>query len=393
MDVNRPGSADAREAPIGRPLPGAGVWLLDRHGEPVPPGVPGEVCLGGSFLARGYLGQPDRTAERFVPHPFPAAPGARLYRTGDLARFLPDGPLEFAGRIDSQVKVRGYRVEPGEVEAVLARHPGVEAAAVVAWTTSPASKRLAGYVVPRAPAPTAAELRAFLAGVPARAPGSLGSHLPRRAPARRPTASWTGRRCRPPPATRGRGGARAAPRRGGARRRRDLARGAGDREGRCARQLLRPGRALAGSSPGSTSSSRNGSAARSPIVDLFRYPTVASLARHLALPRSRDAGDPREVTRNVAERTRAATRQGRFLQADASGWLPSPGKHGGKSAGGTAGRLSPRRFLPPLCRAESGGPGAGQLRGIGTPQLPAAPIRSSPGPPWRTAPAWRRWSA
>ena len=146
---------------------------------PVPPGVAGEVCLGGS-LARGYLDQPDRTAERFVPHPFAATPGDRLYRTGDLARFLPDGTLEFAGRIDSQVKVRGYRVEPGEVEAVLVRHPGVEAAAVVAWDDprGQAARRVRGARAPSGPH-RRAELRAFLCRVPARAPGALGADLPR----------------------------------------------------------------------------------------------------------------------------------------------------------------------------------------------------------------------
>ncbi len=148
---------------IGRPVAGAGIWLLGRWGEPVPPGARGEIHVGGAFLARGYRNQPDRTAERFVPHPFPAAPGERLYRTGDLARLLPDGRLEFAGRIDDQIKVRGYRVEPGEVEAVLARHPGIEAAAVVARDDGGGRKRLVAYAVPRAPSLNPAEVRAFLA--------------------------------------------------------------------------------------------------------------------------------------------------------------------------------------------------------------------------------------
>ncbi|HYO12608.1 MAG TPA: amino acid adenylation domain-containing protein, partial [Thermoanaerobaculia bacterium] len=161
-DVTAPESSGRGEAPLGRPLTGVGIWLLGRNGEPVPPGVPGEVCIGGSFLARGYAGLPDRTAERFVPHPFSSEPGARLYRTGDLARWLPDGALEFAGRVDSQVKVRGYRVEPGEGQAALARHPGVAGAAVTVWGEGQ-DKRLVGYVVPRPPAPSPAEVRAFLA--------------------------------------------------------------------------------------------------------------------------------------------------------------------------------------------------------------------------------------
>ncbi len=107
--------------PIGRPVPGTSARVLDPQGQPTPVGVPGELCLGGVGLARGYLGRPELTAERFVPDPF----GARLYRTGDLARWLPDGQLEFLGRRDRQVKVRGYRVELEEVEAALRRHPGV----------------------------------------------------------------------------------------------------------------------------------------------------------------------------------------------------------------------------------------------------------------------------
>jgi amino acid adenylation domain-containing protein len=153
----------AGRIPIGRPLPGRAVYVLDRRGQPVPLGVPGELHLGGEGLARGYLNAPDQTAERFVPDPFSREPGARLYRTGDLARWLPDGNLEFLGRVDAQVKVRGFRVEPGEVEAALAGHPGVREAAVLARDDTPGDRRLIAYVVPRPGAAlSAAELRGFV---------------------------------------------------------------------------------------------------------------------------------------------------------------------------------------------------------------------------------------
>jgi amino acid adenylation domain-containing protein len=133
--------------PIGLPLPGITMYVLDPGLRPVPAGVPGELYLGGAGVARGYLGRPDLTAERFVPDPY-GEPGARLYRTGDLVRRLPDGPVDFLGRLDHQVKIRGYRVELGEIQAVLAEHPDVREVAVIAHGGAAGSEvRLAAYVV------------------------------------------------------------------------------------------------------------------------------------------------------------------------------------------------------------------------------------------------------
>ncbi|HYX44199.1 MAG TPA: amino acid adenylation domain-containing protein, partial [Acidimicrobiales bacterium] len=153
------------EPPIGRALTGASVHVLDPAGRPVPAGGTGELYVGGEGLARGYLRRPALTAERFVPDPFSGRPGARLYRTGDAVRELPGGELEFVDRLDHQLKVRGFRIESGEVEAALTAHPGVSEAVVVAREDTPGDKRLVAYVVGPggAPAPAAGELRAFLA--------------------------------------------------------------------------------------------------------------------------------------------------------------------------------------------------------------------------------------
>ncbi len=154
-----------RVVPIGRPIARTEIYVLDRDQQPVPVGVPGELAIGGPNLARGYLGSPRQTAVAFVPHPLAATPGARLYRSGDLVRYRPDGAIEFIGRIDGQVKVRGFRVELGEIEAWLSKHPAVERTAVVDRAeAATGSRRLVAYVVARrGEAATAAELRGFLA--------------------------------------------------------------------------------------------------------------------------------------------------------------------------------------------------------------------------------------
>ncbi|MCT8278696.1 non-ribosomal peptide synthase/polyketide synthase [Xanthomonas translucens] len=140
-------AADAARIPLGRPLPGSRAYVLDRHGQPVPIGVAGEVHLAGAQLAQGYLHRPGLTAERFVPDPFAAQAGERMYRTGDLARWRDDGLLEFLGRNDDQIKLRGFRIELGEIQAALRACDGIREAVVIARQDSPGAPRLVAYLV------------------------------------------------------------------------------------------------------------------------------------------------------------------------------------------------------------------------------------------------------
>ena len=151
------------EVTIGRPIANTQIHILNSFLHPVPIGVQGELHIGGAGVARGYLNRPELTAEKFIPDPFSAAPGARLYKTGDLARYRPDGNIEFLGRADHQVKIRGFRIELGEIEAALGQHPAVREAVVLAQEDAAGEKRLVSYVVAdREPLPTTTDLRNFL---------------------------------------------------------------------------------------------------------------------------------------------------------------------------------------------------------------------------------------
>jgi amino acid adenylation domain-containing protein len=155
-----PGEASAS---IGGPIANTEIFILDKLLQPVPIGVAGELLIGGDGLAKGYFNRPELTAEKFIAHPFSDAPAARLYRTGDLGRYLPNGEVEFLGRIDHQVKIRGFRIELGEIEAVLRQNPGINETTVVAREDVPGDKRVVAYFVSKSGAsPSVTELRACL---------------------------------------------------------------------------------------------------------------------------------------------------------------------------------------------------------------------------------------
>ncbi|MFY9557037.1 MAG: AMP-binding protein, partial [Blastocatellia bacterium] len=145
--IDRAPAADAVRMAIGRPVDNIRILILNQRQQPAPVGVAGEIYVAGVGVGRGYLNDPQRTADVFVPDPLTAEAGSRLYKTGDLGRFLPDGNIEYLGRIDHQVKVRGYRIELGEIESVLSQHPGVQEAVVLAREDKPGDKRLVAYVI------------------------------------------------------------------------------------------------------------------------------------------------------------------------------------------------------------------------------------------------------
>ncbi|WP_217606647.1 non-ribosomal peptide synthetase [Chitinophaga sp. GbtcB8] len=151
--------ADLNGALIGKPLENRKIYILDKHEHLCPVGVTGEICIGGATLARGYLNQPELTAQKFVPDPFNA--GAMMYKTGDLGRWLPDGSVTFAGRADNQVKIRGYRIELGEIESTLEKHEDIQSAIVLTHANAAGEKELVAYVVASG-APEVQELRAYL---------------------------------------------------------------------------------------------------------------------------------------------------------------------------------------------------------------------------------------
>jgi amino acid adenylation domain-containing protein len=153
-----------RRPPIGRPIDDTEIYIVDDSLNPVPRGEVGELCIGGAAIGRGYVNNPEMTAKKFVPNPFSRKPGARLYRTGDLGRWLPDGQIEYVGRVDDMIKIRGYRVEPNEIIAVLDTHPAVQASAVTERKDGTGNQRLVAYIVLNQahPRPTATELSDLL---------------------------------------------------------------------------------------------------------------------------------------------------------------------------------------------------------------------------------------
>ncbi|TRU41490.1 MAG: amino acid adenylation domain-containing protein, partial [Microcystis aeruginosa Ma_QC_Ca_00000000_S207] len=148
---------------IGRPIFNTQIYILDSNLQPVPVGIPGEIHISGAGLARGYLNRPELTQEKFIPNPFSNSPDSRLYKTGDLARYLPDGNLEYLGRIDNQVKIRGFRIELGEIETILSQHSAVKTAIVIAREDETNQKRLVAYIVPQAEGISAQQEQNFIA--------------------------------------------------------------------------------------------------------------------------------------------------------------------------------------------------------------------------------------
>ncbi|MDV7390845.1 amino acid adenylation domain-containing protein, partial [Arthrospira platensis SPKY1] len=152
----------AATVPIGKPLANTTLYVVDKHFQPAPIGTPGELCIGGDGLAQQYWNRPRITAEKFIPDPFSPRPGARMYRTGDLVRLLPDGAVEFLGRIDFQVKIRGFRVEMGEIETLFKQHPAVQDALITVYEETPGNRQLVAYYTSKDAQPEISELRRYL---------------------------------------------------------------------------------------------------------------------------------------------------------------------------------------------------------------------------------------
>jgi acyl carrier protein len=305
--------------PIGRPIANTAIHVADSQLRPVPPGSLGELVIGGAGVARGYLGRPELTAERFVPDPFALTPGARLYRTGDLARFRADGTLEFHGRIDQQVKIRGHRIEPGEVETALRAHPGVRESAVVARRGGDGETRLVAYLVPAEGALLAAgDLRSFLLG---RLPEPLvpSAFVPLERLPLTPNGKLDRRALPAPDAGRlAKGAAWVAPRSGLERTIAGIW-----------QEVLHVERVgiqdnffeLGGTSLGVAqvhSRLREALGSDLSLVDLFRHPTVGALARHLAAAHENTGSEPAGTS--VDDRIRARTEaRGRRRTTSSSG--------------------------------------------------------------------------
>jgi amino acid adenylation domain-containing protein len=295
------GLAPGAAVPIGRPIPGATAYVLDHFLEPVPPGVRGELWIGGAGVAHGYLGRPDLTAERFVPDPFAEEPGARLYRTGDLAVLRPDGDLVFAGRADRQLKIRGYRIEPGEIEAALRLHPALHDA-VIDVRGPRDVQRLIAWIVPSEgiEAPAAPDLRTFLRE---RLPEPLlpAAFVPLAALPLTPSGK-VDRRALPEPSEARPDVAYAEPQSALERTIAEIY-----------RDLLRVARVglhdnffdLGGHSlliVRAHQKLKEALGKEIPVLDLFRFPTVAALARHLG---GEETGNLQKV-QGLAEQQRAA---------------------------------------------------------------------------------------
>ena len=312
-------TVDATTVPIGGPIAHTQLYVLDRHLQPVPMGVPGELYVGGAGLALGYLGRPELTAEKFLPDPFSAAPEARMYRTGDLVRWCAPQSVEFLGRVDHQVKIRGFRIEPGEIEAVLRLHPNVREVLVDVRELSVAGRSLVAYVVPQADASSMGEVRDYLRErLPDYMVPSVWVVLDRMPLT--PNGK-VDRAALPAPEGSGLEQEFVAPRAG-----------LEEQIAQVWREVLRLERVgtrdsffdLGGHSLLIVQAHAKLTTALQrelPIVDLFRFPTIESLARHLT-PERRSASAPSRLAERVARRQSPTGRDGAIAVIGMAGRFP-----------------------------------------------------------------------